>query len=54
MKHVPIMPLISIPLASVLMGAVMLYFALHSPVGTSQLDSAPLTKTSWQQTEDRP
>ncbi len=54
MKHVPIMLLISIPLASVLMGAVMLYFALQSPVGTSQLDSAPLTKTSWQQTQDRP
>ena len=54
MKHVPIMLLISIPLASVLMGAVMLYFALQSPVGTSQLGSAPLAQPEWPQTEDRP
>lgn len=54
MKHVPILLLISIPFTSVLMGAVMLYFALQNPVGTSQLDSAPLTKTSWQTTANRP
>lgn len=54
MKHGTIILLISIPFAAVLMGAVMLYFAVQKPIGTLQPDSAPLTKTSWQQMEDRP
>jgi hypothetical protein len=54
MKHVPIVLLISIPFTSVLMGAVMLYFALQTPMDTSQVNGTPLTKTSWQATEDQP
>ena len=41
MKHATIILLIGIPFASVLMGAVMLYFAVQQPVETSQIDHAP-------------
>ena len=54
MKHAPIILVISIPFASVLMGAVMLYFAVQKPVDTWQPDHPPLSKTSWQMTEDQP
>ena len=42
MKHATIILLIGIPFASVLMGAVMLYFAVQQPVETSRIDHAPL------------
>jgi hypothetical protein len=48
MKRFMVGLIIGIPLASVLFGAVMAYFATHTLDGRVIVESEPLSKTSWQ------
>ena len=52
MKRLPLIGLISIPAAAVVMGAISAYFAFQGPDQEIPVTEAPLTKTSWQKTED--
>ena len=52
MKRLPLILLIAIPAAAVLMSAVTMYLAFQGPNQEIQVDSAPLSKTSWRAAED--
>ena len=52
MKHRMLALVIGIPLASVIFGVVMFYFALTSSDRNLLLDDAPLSKTSWRALEE--
>ena len=45
---------IGIPLASVVFGALMFYFALTSTDSSILVEEAPMSKTSWRAPEDPP
>jgi len=47
MKRVMIALIIAIPVASIIFGGVMLYFATHTDDDNVVLERAPLSKTSW-------
>lgn len=47
MKRVMVALVICIPLASVIFGGVMLYFATHTGDDHVVLENAPMSKTSW-------
>lgn len=53
MKNPSLLLVIGIPALSLLMSAVMLYFALQAPVRETSGNALPLSKTSWQITDDQ-
>ena len=54
MKRFMIGLVLCIPLASVVLGAVMIYLAVHSPDADIEATDTPLSKTSWRQEQQSP
>jgi hypothetical protein len=48
MKNPSVVLLICVPAGAILMGAVLLFFALQTPTRDIQTNAVPLSKTSWQ------
>lgn len=53
MKRLMLALIIALPLSSVAFGGVMMYFAFNSDDTTVLEDSAPLSKTSWAEEDQR-
>ncbi len=51
-QRLPVILLIAIPAAAVVMSSITAYFAYQGPDQEIQIESAPLSKTSWQSTEE--
>lgn len=51
-NRLPIILLIAIPAAAVVMSSITAYFAYQGPNQEIRVESAPLSKTSWQTEED--
>ncbi len=51
-KRLPVILLIAIPAAAVVMSSITAYFAFQGPDQEIRVESAPLSKTSWQPAED--
>ena len=51
-QRLPLILLIAIPAAAVVMSSITAYFAYQGPNQEIRVESAPMSKTSWQPAED--